>query len=83
MSSIIKMTGEISTPAKSGNNFLIGLKSGSVILYKKLPTIFTKLLCVLTIPKAMSQLKIACIINSQINNSITWLISITTEFIIE
>ena len=53
------MTGEMSTPAKPGKNFLIGLKSGSVILYKKLPTILTKLLCVLMIPKAMSQLKIA------------------------
>ena len=53
------MTGEISTPAKSGNNFLIGLNNGSVILYKKLPAILTKLLCVLIIPKAMSQLKIA------------------------
>ena len=53
------MTGEISTPAKSGNNFFIGLNSGSVILYKKLPIIFTKLLCVLIIPKAMSQLNIA------------------------
>ena len=63
------MTGEMSTPAKSGKNFLIGLNSGSVILYKKLPTIFTKLLCVLMIPKAMSQLKIACIIKSQINSS--------------
>ena len=41
------------------SNFLIGLKSGSVILYKKLPIILTKLLCVLMIPKAMSQLKIA------------------------
>ncbi len=59
ISSIIKMTGEISTPAKSGNNFFIGLNNGYVILYKKLPIIFTKLLCVLTIPKAMSQLKIA------------------------
>ena len=59
MSSIIKMTGDISTPAKSGNNFLIGLNKGSVILYKKLPIIFTKLLCVLIIPKAISQLKIA------------------------
>ena len=63
------MTGEMSTPAKSGKNFLIGLKSGSVILYKKLPTILTKLLCVFMIPKAMSQLKIACIIKSQINSS--------------
>ena len=53
------MTGEISTPAKSGNIFLIGLNNGSVILYKKLPIIFTKLFCVLTIPKAMSQLNIA------------------------
>ena len=53
------MTGEISTPAKSGNNFFIGFRRGSVILYKKLPIIFTKLLCVFTIPKAMSQLKMA------------------------
>ena len=53
------MTGEMSTPAKSGKNFLIGLNNGSVILYKKLPTMLTKLLCVLMIPKAMSQLKIA------------------------
>lgn len=53
------MTGEISTPAKSGNNFLIGLNNGSEILYKKLPIIFTKLLRVSIIPKAMSQLKIA------------------------
>ena len=77
------MTGEMSTPAKSGNNFFIGLNSGSVILYKKLPTIFTKLLCVFTIPKAISQLKIACIINNQIYSSIIWLTSITAEFIIE
>ena len=53
------MTGEISTPAKSGNNFLIGLNNGSEILYKKFPIIFTKLLRVSIIPKAMSQLKIA------------------------
>ncbi len=53
------MTGEMSTPAKSGKNFLIGLNNGSVILYKKLPTILTKLLCVFIIPKAMSQLKMA------------------------
>ena len=53
------MTGEMPTPAKSGNIFLIGLNNGSVTLYKKLPTILTKLLCVLIIPKAMSQLKIA------------------------
>ena len=59
MSSIIKMTGEMSTPAKSGNNFLIGLSNGSVILYKKFPTMFTKLLCVFIIPKAISQLKMA------------------------
>ena len=77
------MTGEISTPAKSGKIFFIGLNNGSVILYKKFPIIFIKLLCVLTIPKAISQLKIACIINNQINSSITWLTSITTEFIIE
>ena len=55
----VLMTGEISKPAKSGNIFFIGLNNGSVILYKKLPIIFTKLLCVFTIPKAMSQLKIA------------------------
>ncbi len=73
----------MSTPAKSGNNFLIGLSNGSVILYKKFPTMFTKLLCVFIIPKAISQLKIACIINSQINSSINWLISITKEFILE
>ena len=77
------MTGEISTPAKSGSNFFIGLNNGSVILYKKLPIMFTKLLCVLTIPKAISQLKIAWIINSQINNSTIWLISITNEFILK
>ena len=77
------MTGEISTPANSGNNFFIGLNNGSVIFYKKLPIIFTKLLCVLTIPKAMSQLKIAWIINSQIYSSIIWLISITNEFILK
>ena len=59
ISRIIKMTGEISTPAKSGNNFLIGLNNGSEILYKKFPIIFTKLLRVSIIPKAMSQLKIA------------------------
>ena len=69
ISNIIKMTGEMSTPAKSGNSFLIGLNSGSVILYKKLPTIFTKLLCVLIIPKAISQLRIAWMIKSQINSS--------------
>ena len=63
------MTGEISTPAKSGNNFFIGLNNGSVILYKKLPIIFTKLLCVLIIPKAISQLRIAWMIKSQINSS--------------
>ena len=77
------MTGEISTPAKSGKIFLIGLNNGSVILYKKFPIMFIKLLCVFTIPKAISQLKIACIINSQIYSSITWLTNITTEFIIE
>ena len=71
ISSIIKMTGEISTPAKSGKIFLIGLNNGSVILYKKFPIIFIKLLCVLTIPKAINQLKMACIINNQINSSIT------------
>ena len=59
ISSIIKMTGEISTPAKSGKIFFIGLNNGSVILYKKFPIIFTKVFWVLTIPKAMSQLKIA------------------------
>ena len=77
------MTGEISTPAKSGNIFFIGLNNGSVILYKKLPIIFTKLLCVLTIPKAISQLKIAWIINNQIYSSTIWLISITNEFILK
>ena len=77
------MTGEISTPAKSGNNFFIGLNNGSVILYKKLPIIFTKVLCVCTMPKAISQLKIAWIINNQINSSMNWLISITKEFILE
>ena len=77
------MTGEISTPAKSGNNFFIGLNNGSVILYKKLPIIFTKLLCVLIIPKAISQLKIAWIINNQIYSSTIWLISITNEFILK
>ena len=71
ISSIIKMTGEISTPAKSGKIFFIGLNNGSVILYKKFPIIFIKLLCVLTIPKAINQLKMACIINNQINSSIT------------
>ena len=77
------MTGEISTPAKSGNNFLIGLNNGSVTLYKKLPTILTKLLCVLIMPKAISQLKMAWIINSKMNNSTIWLISITKEFILK
>ena len=83
ISNIIKMTGEISIPAKSGKIFFIGLNNGSVILYKKFPIMFIKLLCVFTIPKVMSQLKMACIISNQINSSITWLISITTEFIIE
>ena len=77
------MTGEMSTPAKSGNNFLIGLNNGSVILYKKLPTIFTKVLCVLTIPNAISQLRMAWMIKSQINSSTIWLISITREFILK
>ena len=77
------MTGEMSTPAKSSNNFLIGLNNGSVILCKKLPIILTKLFCVLIIPKATSQLKIAWIINNQIYNSIIWLTSITNEFILK
>ncbi len=78
---MITITGEISTPPNSGSIFLMGRKRGSVILYKKLPTIFTKLLWVLTIPNVINQLRIACIINSHINNSITWLINITKEFI--
>ena len=55
----MSITGDISTPLNSGNSFLIGLKSGSVTLYRKLPIILTKLLWVLIIPKLINQLIIA------------------------
>ena len=58
-------------PPKSGKIFLIGLNRGSVILYKKFPIKFIKLLLVFTILKATSQLSIACAIKNQINISIT------------
>ena len=47
------MTGETSTPPKSGSTLLIGLSKGSVTLYKKFPIKFIRLLVVLTILKAI------------------------------
>ena len=37
------MTGETSTPPKSGSTLLIGLSRGSVTLYKKFPIRFIRL----------------------------------------
>ena len=47
------MTGETSTPPKSGSNLLIGLSKGSVTLYKKFYK-FIRLLVVFTILKAIN-----------------------------
>ena len=67
----IKTTGDKSIPPKFGNKFLIGLKNGSVNLFKESTIIYTNLLWMLIILKPIYQLNNAPKIIAHINKLIT------------